>query len=81
MQAVSEGLIPTNCPACASEDYRPERIVKGYTLVKCQCCGFVFANPQLSADAVKAFYQEQARFARNRRVLLGTDDSPSPSGL
>lgn len=46
----------TACPSCRSPDFRPDRIVDGYQLVRCRACRFVYANPRPSVEALSEIY-------------------------
>lgn len=59
MQTGNCQLVETTCPVCGSGANRRERLVKGFTLVKCDNCSLVFANPQLSVDALNRLYQRK----------------------
>lgn len=39
-------LIRVSCPLCDGDKTSHERVLRGYTLERCRCCGLVYANPQ-----------------------------------
>jgi SAM-dependent methyltransferase len=52
-----ELLVHVTCPSCGEDRTRHERIVRGYDLVRCRCCGFVYANPQAPAEYLLSDYE------------------------
>jgi SAM-dependent methyltransferase len=49
-------LIRVSCPICDSASSRFERTVAGFSLERCQRCGFVYANPQYTPAALTDIY-------------------------
>lgn len=47
------------CPLCGQHPTRPERTLNGYTLVRCRACGFVYVNPQPTAEELHAAYADR----------------------
>jgi len=47
------------CPLCESASSRPERVVGGFALERCNNCHFVFANPQYRPEALQGLYEEK----------------------
>jgi SAM-dependent methyltransferase len=47
------------CPLCDGGVSRPEREVAGFALERCAACGFVFMNPQYTAEEIAALYTDR----------------------
>jgi SAM-dependent methyltransferase len=47
------------CPLCDGDKHRPERVINGFELVRCVDCSMVFVNPQPTAEALIAGYNDQ----------------------
>lgn len=54
-----ETLVRVSCPLCDGTETRHERVVRGYTLERCRCCGMVYANPQTPVEELLSDYQER----------------------
>lgn len=50
-------LIPVNCLACDSPDYRPVYERLGYTYNRCNVCESLFISPRLSEDGLLYFFK------------------------
>lgn len=51
------------CPVCEGPDHSPERVIRGWQLVRCRSCGMVFVNPQPSDAALMAAYNGEGVLA------------------
>ncbi|MEZ6132849.1 MAG: class I SAM-dependent methyltransferase [Planctomycetaceae bacterium] len=50
------GLVRVPCPLCNCATSRPETVIAGYSLEKCNDCGLIYMNPRCTADHLADIY-------------------------
>ena len=65
----------TDCPLCASKEFRNLWIKDGFTYVKCQNCEFVYLNPRLNEDVTLEFYNGAWTNCYNQTKFFSSNDS------
>lgn len=48
-----------HCYVCGAGDYKPVYTIRGWHIVKCRCCGFMFVNPRYNEASADAIYNEE----------------------
>lgn len=72
----SDWIKEDNCPACASKKIKKFATIRHVDYGRCSACGFVFANPIPSNEALSKFYN--SKFYDNYRILEESKIKKSP---
>jgi len=51
-----QGLVRSPCPLCNCATSKPENVIAGYALEKCDGCGLIYMNPRCTADHLADIY-------------------------